>query len=96
VSRDLLNEDTNCTEYSALTKPAMQHAYPIWGELTRCGAGGDREGKLLLVDEFTTIEKRLNFHLQRAGENQQRFMAADETFPVKSASPQLGQKPFYS
>lgn len=44
VSRDFLNKDTNCTEYSTLTKPALQHAYPTIGE-SRLGGRGEQGGK---------------------------------------------------
>lgn len=67
VSRDFLNEDTNCTEYSALTKPALQCVHPTTVENKhRVGWWwwGDRKGNVFLANEFTIIEKRLNFHLQ--------------------------------
>ena len=95
VNRNFLNKDTNYTESSALKKPALQHAYPTTGE-NKHGAGGSREGNQLLANEFTIIEKRLNFHLQRVDENQQPLMAGDATFPVKSTSAQVGQKQFSS
>lgn len=41
-------------------------------------------------------EKKLNFHLQRVDENQRPLMAGDATFPLKSASSQIGHKEFSS
>lgn len=59
VSRDFLNEDTNCTEYSALTKPALQCVYPTTGENKhRVGWGVGGIGKEMCYLQMSSLSLR--------------------------------------